>query len=123
MKNILGVIALCGVLFMAKPAMAEGLLTSTQLYSDCKSVLNDSPFNPQGTVDGTYCNGYMSGFLNAMNMEQSANNKWVFCSPAASTFMLAKMYVDYIDKNPKLLSETPESSVVYFLINSFPCQK
>ena len=124
MKNTILILALiwCMAFFMAKPAAAdEPLLTATKLYLDCKASLNDSPLNPQGTVDGSYCNGYMTAFLQAMTMAQPSNKSLSFCTPATSIFMIAKMYVGFIDNNPKFLSESPENTVINFLVSSFPC--
>lgn len=111
------------ILFSSSFSKAEGVLTNTKLYLNCKHALVDNTLNPQGVVDQNYCYGYSSGFLQAMNIVQNSLKKRAICTPQTTSFMIAKMYVDYIDKNPIKLSDSTDKVFAEFLMDSFPCKE
>jgi hypothetical protein len=68
-------------------------------------------------MDGGRCLGYLAGFADA------AGERFGFCVKGTTTGTLARVYVAYMDKNPKLFDEPESVTVDFALADAYPCPK
>ncbi|HET7104282.1 MAG TPA: Rap1a/Tai family immunity protein [Terracidiphilus sp.] len=104
------------------------LSTGNSLYQQCRAtirVLDASGHVPDSDyVDSAECVGYIEGFLDGYYLGAPSNAQ-AFCIPdkAASFGVFARLYVQYMDKYPKLLDEEKPEGLVGMLIANYPCPK
>lgn len=104
------------------------LSTGNSLYQQCRAtirVLDAGGHVPDSDyVDGMECTGYIEGFLDGYYLGVPSNSQ-VFCIPDKTTSfgVFARLYVQYMDKYPKLLDEEKSEGLVGMLIANYPCPK
>jgi Rap1a immunity proteins len=77
----------------------------------------DSPTpNESDMRDGGYCLGYFRGFGDLNAMVGSS-----VCLDRASTGTVIRVYVAYMEKNPKYLDDAMVIGVIYALKDGYPC--
>lgn len=133
MKNKIVLIAM---MFSALTLVASGqgasavprLSTGNSLYQQCRATIllmdNRSQASDSDYIDNAECIAYISGFMDGYYLGAPAKNQ-VFCIPdnTASFGVLARLYVQYMDKYPKLLDEDRQEGLVGMLIANYPCPK
>lgn len=97
--------------------------TGNFLYQKCRAVIRvvdagdhvpDSDY-----VDSAKCVEYIEGFLDGYYLGAPSNSQ-VFCIPDKTTSfgVLARLYVQFMEKYPKLLDEDKQEGLVGMLIAS-----
>ena len=67
-------------------------------------------------ADGNYCRGYFNGLTAYMDTSSSH-----VCLHKASNLTLIRVYVLYMDKNPKLNDEEMGTGAYFALLDNYPC--
>lgn len=67
-------------------------------------------------VNGTYCVGYLTGFL--ANLPTSSSS---ICPGDRPMGMVVRAYVEYLDKNQQLLEQDKRLGLLLALEAAFPC--
>jgi hypothetical protein len=91
--------------------------TSYDLYHACQDAVRyvDAPNSDRpGRTD--YCFGYFEGYTNVLSANSSS-----LCIGQARIGTLIRVYLAYMDKNPKLLDDPKLISVTYALKESYSC--
>jgi len=108
---------------MLVPLLALAMLApadvGSNLYTDCKSfvaVLDDTANQSHpNSVGGGRCAGYIEGMVDA------ADGLRGFCVGSATTGTIARVYVAYMDKNPKMFDEREGTGFMSALRETYPC--
>jgi hypothetical protein len=92
----------------------------TYLLHACQASIRvmDSPSASDSDVrNGAFCSGYFHGFgdYNDMNSGSSV------CLGGASVGTSIRVYVAYMEKNPKYLDDAMIIGVIYALKDTYPC--
>ena len=104
----------------------HNLSTGNSLYQQCRAtirVLDASGHVPDSDyVDSAECTGYIEGFLDGYDLGAPPKVQ-VFCIPDNTTSIgvFARLYVQYMDKYPKLFDEERAEGLVGMLIANYPC--
>jgi len=103
-------------------APTEDLTTGTRLYHSCQSAsrfAGDTSLGPtaEDISRVSECIAYISGVVDAMHLD----NAPLFCTGNATVGTTVKVYVAYMDKNPKLLDERRIIGLAGALMDSYPC--
>jgi hypothetical protein len=101
------------------PLPANNTQMGSYLLPKCKALLR-SIDHEQAQVgdglDGIYCLGFVSGFVAGLN-----NDEDKVCAVGAVPNTIARVYVAYMEKNPKLLDTTSNIGLYFALKESYPC--
>lgn len=107
---------------------SPSLSTGNSLYQQCRAsirIVDASGSVPdKDFVDGMQCVSYIEGFLDGYIVGAPPKVQ-VFCIPnnTSSFAVFARLYVQYMDKYPKLLDEEKSEGLVGMLIANYPCPK
>ena len=107
-------------LMLAAQFGPPGYGKGSQLYAQCKkyvSVTEQGSVNSQVAFDGGSCAGYISA------MSDTLMTNHAFCPTNTTNGTLVRVYIAYIDKNPKMLDESRGNGVVAAFEDAFPCAK
>jgi hypothetical protein len=108
---------------MLVPLLALAMISpddrGSVLYADCKSFVAalDHTAN-QGHIDtlgASRCSGYIEGILDG------ANGLRGFCAENATVGTIARVYIAYMDKNPKMFDEREGTGFISALQENYPC--
>ena len=78
--------------------------------------MQDNPNGPAEDVEhGLMCMNYIQGFVYAGTVGR------LFCAPNASNNTVARVYVAYMQKNPKLLDEPKGKGFLAAMVDAYPC--
>jgi hypothetical protein len=116
------------VLAMLIPSLALAMQLTTSnvgkgsaLYSQCKThialIEKTKEIDTGSAVDAGVCIGFLTGFVEA------ARERFGFCVKDTTINTLARVYVAYMDKNPKLFDENEGITVSLALVDAYPCPK
>ncbi len=89
------------------------------LYQLCKAnvrAMDSSDPQPVEEVQGKVCEAYISGFVDGIAM----GNK-VICVNGATLGTLSRVYVTYMEQNPKLMDMQKYAGLYAALAVSYPC--
>jgi len=86
------------------------------LYSACKAYVSfiDRTGQPSREFDEGTCIGYVSGYADSGNDER-------FCASEATMGTIVRVYLAYMDKNPKLFDMPRAYGLELALRESYPC--
>jgi len=95
--------------------------SGARLFHSCQASIRsmDSPKVSEGDLrDEGFCLGYFRGFgdYNAMNSGSS------ICLDNATTGTIIRVYVAFMEKNPKNLDEEMIFGAIYALKETYPCK-
>lgn len=78
----------------------------------------DSPTaTERDASDGAFCSGYFHGFGDYNDMNSGSS----ICLGGASVGTSIRVYVAYMEKNPKLLDDAMIIGIVHALKDTYPC--
>jgi hypothetical protein len=88
------------------------------LYQECKSAikLQDSSHDISDDIQGVACLSYVAGFIDGINRQEPH-----ICFGKATGGTVARVYVAYMDKHPKLLDDAAVEGLELALVESYPC--
>ncbi len=119
--RLAGLLVLLSVMLsdMSSPCAAQTKSedTSYDLYHACQDAIRfvDAPNSDKpGRTD--YCFGYFEGYTNVLSAHTSS-----LCIGRARIGTLIRVYLAYMDKNPKLLDDPKLIGVTYALKESYSC--
>ena len=98
------------------------LLKGSALLRTCQAEarLMDLPSLTRATrpdlIDGAYCVGFLNGFTGTLNSAKDS-----ICTNGASMGAVVRSYIEFMEKNPKLLDEDRRVGVRMALQDAFPC--
>ena len=95
----------------------------SHLFQACESTVR---FYDAGEIKGTVsdaarsnlCIGYLNGFLDALD----AADVHAICIKNAMVATLARVYVVYMQKNPKLMDSQMAVGVSKAFVDAYPCE-
>lgn len=90
------------------------------LFHACQASIRvmDSPTATESDVsDGAFCSGYFHGFGDYNDMNTGSS----ICLGGASVGTSIRVYVAYMEKNPKLLDDAMIIGVIQALKDAYPC--
>ncbi len=104
-------------------AMPADLSKGAHLYGSCQAAvrLNDDPNSAQAKAElasSTYCFGYVGGYIDGLNVLKEE-----VCVRGASLETIARVYVIYMQQNPKLMDEGRALGLLLSLKASYGCPK
>lgn len=107
------------VVLQAPADMSKG----AHLYASCEAAvrLTDNPNNTQAKTElpaSTYCFGYLAGYIDGVNRLQSS-----ICVNGASLNTIARVYANYMQRNPKLFEEDRSFGALLALTDAYPCSR
>ncbi len=76
----------------------------------------DSPMTEYAS--GALCVAYIDGFTDGLNLERDT-----VCVVGASLGTLSRVYISYMEKNPRLLDEHKVVGLRRALLDIYPCSK
>lgn len=91
------------------------------LYAQCQETLRvfDNPRDMSTDLrSATSCSAYIDGFVDGLSF-----GKPLFCAKEASVATMARIYVAYMQKNPKLLDHYKSEGLMLALADAYPCSK
>jgi hypothetical protein len=106
------------VLAIAFPPPAERGLV---LFQECKAEIRVIDSRPHALADGNAarnCEHYITGFVDGLSFD----NKLICVNAETPTRTLARLYVSYMEKNPKDLNELQASGLLLALQDAYPCR-
>ena len=94
-----------------------------KLYVQCLAEVRliDSPPSRQEQIDfvpGVACLAYIDGFTDGVNLIKEQ-----ICIGGADLGTLARVYVEYLKKNPTLMDQPKNLALTLALENNYPCSK
>ncbi len=124
MFRILGLFLLTSVVGFAQTASNEEVHQGSYLYKSCHAavrLMNSSTSVEAGDSieESDFCLGYFTAFVD-MNELQGHSS---ICLDNASEGTMIRVYVAYMDRNPKLMDELMILGVVSALHDGYPCHK
>lgn len=91
------------------------------LYDQCRAfvrILDDTSTAGSDIRLGSMCAGYLEGFMDSQLLSPDA----LMCVPPdATTGTMARIYVLYMQKNPKELDQPRYVGLIAALVDSYPC--
>ena len=107
--------------FVGQAAMPADLSRGSHLYGSCQAAvrLSDDPASAQAKAElasSTYCFGYIGGYADGLNVLKEQ-----VCLHGASLNTIARVYVLYMQKNPKLMDEGRALGLLLSLKSSYAC--
>lgn len=137
-------VAICFTVSFITPAFAHLVSdeTTANLSIACKQaiqMIEDKNYDGQ-YYDGTFCLGFIQGFMQALDYEQSLmreleaqkiklktfppiKNGFICYPDGRSTYQVAKIFVKYVDDHPKQLNEYASKTLLFALLDAFNCDK
>ena len=108
---------------MLVPLLALAILAPTDkgstLYTDCKAfvaMLNGNAKQEYSVAASAFrCAGYVDGIMDG------ADGLRGFCASNASTGTIVRVYIAYMDKNPKMFDEREGTGFMSALQEAYPC--
>ena len=105
------------------PSQSANFLKGSHLYGSCQAAvrMTDDPGSQQARTElasSTYCFGYLAGYIDGLNVLTSKA-----CLNGASLNTVARVYVNFMQRNPALLEEAKALGVVLVLKDAYPCPK
>jgi hypothetical protein len=90
------------------------------LYAHCQEAVRilDNTRAGGDLQSATECTAYIDGFTDAL---LSLENPLI-CTGTASVSTMTRIYVAYMQKNPKLLDQSKSLGLTLSLIEAYPCQ-
>ena len=82
--------------------------------------------SPEESATSVFCIGYVSGFLDAHSLATAQNGaSKAICTPqrGISNDQAIRIFVKYLQENPKTLHESGRMSLFVALAKTFPCEK
>ena len=107
----------------------------SELVYECKAYLRTTsgPYSAHDAADGGNCVGYLDGFVDGTNSEFEAltppnpgKDYWAtraLCIPPSTLDTRIKVYLAFMERNPKYLDEDKATSLRTALHDAYPCQK
>jgi hypothetical protein len=90
------------------------------LYSECKAYIalvdKTRSIDSDAMLDAGTCLGYISGFTDVVALGSST-----VCLKPVTAATLIRVYIAYMDKNPKLFEEPRNLTVALALTDAYPC--
>ncbi len=85
------------------------------LYAHCQEAIRilDNPSAGGDLQSATECTAYIDGFSEAGGT--------LFCTDSASVATMTRIYVAYMQKNPKFLDQPKSLGLLESLMDSYPC--
>lgn len=110
-------------MIMGSPAVPADLSKGAHLYGSCQAAgrLGDDPSSTLAKAElasSTYCFGYIGGYIDGLNRLNEE-----VCVRGAGLDTLARVYVIYMQKNPKLMDEGRALGLLLALKDSYGCHK
>jgi hypothetical protein len=93
-------------------------LRGSELVSTCQAAIRmqDDPNGPAEDVErGLMCMNYIQGFVYAGTLGKE------FCAQDASNYTIARVYVAYMRRNPKLLDDPKGKGFLAAMVDAYPC--
>ncbi len=90
------------------------------LFRACQAVIRtiDDPNAPMSDfAAGSLCVGYIDGFTDGLEMAGRG-----LCLSGANLGTMARVYVAFMEKNPKLLDVEQSAGLAKSLMDSYPCK-
>jgi hypothetical protein len=86
------------------------------LYSECKAYISyiDKTGPSSNDFEGALCIGYISGFSDSANGDH-------FCASEATMGTIVRVYIAYMDKNPKLFDAPKAVGLDSAMREAYPC--
>ena len=108
-------------LIAGQAAMPADLSRGCHLYGSCQAAarLSDDPASAQAKSElasSTYCFGYIGGYMDGLNVLKEQ-----VCIRGASLDTIARVYVLYMQRNPKLMDEGRALGLLLSLKSSYAC--
>jgi hypothetical protein len=88
------------------------------LYAHCQEAVRilDNPRAGGDLQSATECTAYIDGFTDALSFPG-------VCVNGASVATITRVYVAYMQKNPKLMDDPKSLGLLESLRNAYPCHK
>jgi len=114
------------VLTLPTRASSQGLSYragfGSELVYQCKAYERDT-----SSPNGSQCFGYIDGFLDGVSSQASPRNQVdmtkAYCFTDTSVDTLIRVYLAFMEKNPKYLDEAKGKSLRSALHDAYPCHK
>lgn len=95
----------------------------SHLYGACQAAvrMTDDPNSHQPRTElpsSTYCFGYLAGYIDGLNVLTEKA-----CIHGAAVSTVPRVYVSFMQRNPKLMDEAKHLGVVMALKDAYPCPK
>ena|ERR1700733_4633792 len=123
-RAMLGIIVIVGlnarVVGQNSPALTPNQ-KGDYLYHACKAVvkqMDDGGSEP--SAEWRYCAGYFDGFIESHLWYETTSKDFCF-DENSSNAVLIRVYVQYMEKNPKLLDALKAVGVALTLRDNYPC--
>jgi Rap1a immunity proteins len=92
---------------------------ASRLYHSCKDLIaitdHTARKDASETLEAGRCLGYVDGFIQGSFAHPFA------CSGEATNETIVRVYIAYMDKNPKLLDEIEGVTFLYAMKDAYPC--
>ena len=87
------------------------------LYAHCQEAIRiiDNPRADGDLQSATECTAYIDGFTDSGSA--------LFCMDSSSVATLTRIYVTYMQKNPKLLDQPKSLGLLEAMVDAYPCRK
>ena len=107
--------------FLALALMQNSLTPlnrGSALYASCQATISiaDAPSAVHDYQASAKCLAYLDGFTDGLNFTTN-----VVCVEGASLGTLARIYVAYMQKHPKMMDDSKSIGVTLALVDSYPC--
>jgi len=91
------------------------------LFAHCQEAIRifDNPSAEGDLQSATECTAYIGAFADALLITQNTRS----CPGIASVATMTRIYIAYMQKNPKLLDHAKAFGVMLALTDAFPCKE
>lgn len=125
-------LAVLTIFLISVSTHAHAEFDGNELLRDCNSVIkeeNGATLSTTELVGATYCNGYISGFLDSYSIDsyafEKATQRKLYCClpPKAKIIQLVRVIVKYLEEHPAELHENVRMLMMAALNKAFPCEE
>lgn len=91
------------------------------LYRDCKAAIAIIDATAKESSDASFSAGRCIGFFNGFTSVKSTDAR--ICTSDASTGTMIRVYIFFMDRNPKLMDSPEGAGALLALREAYPCLK
>lgn len=98
-------------------AQSDDVTSGASLFAACQGAVRslNGSYSPDDVLPGQYCMGYIEGLM------QGIEGRKAFCPTSFRPSTLTRVYVSFMQKNPKYFDQPKAYGLIASLAATYPC--